>query len=347
MAHVLTESMYRQLRLLQTSTGFTLDQAIQNGIDCQVKDLEMKVGCLAGDEESYKVFEEFFDPVIEAVHRGFGKSDNHKSHLNSSSLEGEAVFDSNYATRVRISARRNVRGFCLPAQCTRAERRQVEKIVKQALGKLSDLSEGCYISFGDADKENNGIFLNTIGVGASTLEIGSSVMRDWPDARGDWANKEKTITASVNVEDHLILTTSHGGGDIKSAFTMLCTALTLIEEAIERMGLECMWNDHLGYITSCPGKLGTGLDIKTDLELPLLIKHNQFDLLLRKLRLQTECSTGDEVDSLRITNIDYIGRTEVQIVQVYIDGVQTLIQMEEKLSNGEKIDVDIALVKQK
>jgi len=107
-----------------------------------------------------------------------------------------------------------------------------------------------------------------------------------------------------------------------------------------------MWNDHLGYITSCPSKLGTGLEIQTDLKIPLMVKHTQFDLLLRKLRLQKECS-GDAADPLNIRNIDCIGRTELQVVQSYIDGVQTLIRLEEKLNDGEKVDVDIAMVKQK
>ena len=47
----------------------------------------MTVGCVAGDEESYEVFADLFDPVIEARHNGFKKSDKHKTDMNPNNLK--------------------------------------------------------------------------------------------------------------------------------------------------------------------------------------------------------------------------------------------------------------------
>lgn len=47
----------------------------------------MTVGCVAGDEESYEVFSELFDPVIEARHNGYKKTDKHKTDLNAANLK--------------------------------------------------------------------------------------------------------------------------------------------------------------------------------------------------------------------------------------------------------------------
>lgn len=47
----------------------------------------MTVGCVAGDEESYDVFAELFDPVIEARHNGYKKTDMHKTDLDPSHLK--------------------------------------------------------------------------------------------------------------------------------------------------------------------------------------------------------------------------------------------------------------------
>ena len=47
----------------------------------------MTVGCVAGDEESYKDFADLFDPVIEARHNGFKKTDKHKTDLNPNNLK--------------------------------------------------------------------------------------------------------------------------------------------------------------------------------------------------------------------------------------------------------------------
>lgn len=47
----------------------------------------MTVGCVAGDEESYEVFSELFDPVIEARHNGYKRTDKHKTDLNPENLK--------------------------------------------------------------------------------------------------------------------------------------------------------------------------------------------------------------------------------------------------------------------
>ena len=42
----------------------------------------MTVGAVAGDEESYEVFADLFDPIIEARHNGYRKTDKHKTDLD-------------------------------------------------------------------------------------------------------------------------------------------------------------------------------------------------------------------------------------------------------------------------
>ena len=87
MAKVLTEDMYNRLSGLKTPTGFTLDQAIQTGVDNPGHPFIMTVGCVAGDEESYEVFAEMFDAVIEARHKGYTKDAKHKTDLNPDNLK--------------------------------------------------------------------------------------------------------------------------------------------------------------------------------------------------------------------------------------------------------------------
>lgn len=47
----------------------------------------MTVGCVAGDEETYEVFKDLMDPVIEDRHGGYKPSDKHKTDLNSENLQ--------------------------------------------------------------------------------------------------------------------------------------------------------------------------------------------------------------------------------------------------------------------
>lgn len=47
----------------------------------------MTVGCVAGDEESYTVFKDLFDPIIQDRHGGYKPTDKHKTDLNHENLK--------------------------------------------------------------------------------------------------------------------------------------------------------------------------------------------------------------------------------------------------------------------
>ena len=108
----------------------------------------MTVGCVAGDEESYEVFAELLDPVIEMRHGGYKKTDQHKTDLDFTKIKGGKL-DENYVLSSRVRTGRSIRGFSLPPHCTRAERRGVEKAVVDALNNLDGDFKGKYVfSFG-------------------------------------------------------------------------------------------------------------------------------------------------------------------------------------------------------
>lgn len=53
----------------------------------------MTVGCVAGDEESYTDFADLFDPVIEARHKGYKKTDKHKTDMDPEHLKVAVSLD--------------------------------------------------------------------------------------------------------------------------------------------------------------------------------------------------------------------------------------------------------------
>jgi creatine kinase len=135
MAKHLTPRVYSKLRDKSTATGYTVDQAIQTGVDNPGHPFISTVGIVAGDEESYDTFADLFDPIIEERHNGFKKNDKHKTDLDSSKIKG-GKFDEKYVLSSRVRTGRSIRGFSLPPHCTRAERREVEGIVSDALDGL-------------------------------------------------------------------------------------------------------------------------------------------------------------------------------------------------------------------
>lgn len=135
MAKHLTPRVYSKLRDKKTASGFTLDSAIQTGVDNPGHPFILTVGLVAGDEECYDTFSELIDPIIEERHNGFKKTDQHKTDLDASKIRG-GKFDEKYVLSSRVRTGRSVRGFSLPPHCSRAERREVENIVNEALDGL-------------------------------------------------------------------------------------------------------------------------------------------------------------------------------------------------------------------
>ena len=62
--------------------------AIQTGVDNPGHPFISTVGVVAGDEESYEVFKDLMDPIIQDRHNGFGPNDCHKTDLDASKIKG-------------------------------------------------------------------------------------------------------------------------------------------------------------------------------------------------------------------------------------------------------------------
>jgi len=354
MANVLTKKMYARLRDKKTKNGFTFDQAIQTGVDNPGHPFIMTVGCVAGDEESYEDFAELFDPVIEARHNGFKKTDKHKTDMNPNNLKGGTDMDPKYVLSSRVRTGRSIRGLCLPPHCSRAERRQVEKIACAALANLTgDLKGGYHPLSGMTDAEQDQYIEDhfLFDKPVSPLLLASGMARDWPDARGIWHNDEKNFLVWVNEEDHLRIISMEKGGNINKVFHRWCRGIGEVEKHMKAAGYEYMWNEHLGYVLTCPSNLGTGVRAGVHLKIPLVSKTDHFATILKKMRLQKRGTGGVDTASndgtFDISNADRIGFSEVELCQMVIDGVEFLISCEKKLEKNEDIAADVAALSAK
>uniref|UniRef100_A0A3Q3DB71 creatine kinase n=1 Tax=Hippocampus comes TaxID=109280 RepID=A0A3Q3DB71_HIPCM len=166
----------------------------------------MTVGCVAGDEESYEIYKDLMDLVIQDRHEGYKPTDKHKTDLNPEKLKGGEDLDPNYVLSSRVRTGRSIRGFCLPPHCSRGERRAVEKLSVQVLESLTGDLQGKYYALKDmmeAEQQqmiyDHFLFEKPV----SPLLLASGMARDWPDGRGIWYNEYKTFLVWVNEKDHL------------------------------------------------------------------------------------------------------------------------------------------------
>merc|ERR1719361_1821410 len=83
MSKHLTPEMYDRLSKLRTKTGVTFNDCIRTGVLTP----HLGVGMTAGDEESYEVWAELFNPIIKGWHKGYDAATmTHTSNLNPDEL---------------------------------------------------------------------------------------------------------------------------------------------------------------------------------------------------------------------------------------------------------------------
>jgi len=354
MAKVMTPELYKKMRARQTKSGYTIDDVIQTGVDNPGHPFIMTVGAVAGDEDSYETFAEFFDPLIEARHGGYKKDDMHTTDLNADGLVMDEPFDPEYVFSVRVRTGRSIRGYALPPWCSRAERRKVESISVGALDRFDGDLKGKYFPLyemteADQDQLIADHFLFDKPV--SPLLTCAGMARDWPDGRGIWHNDAKNFLVWINEEDHLRVISMQKDGDMQACWKRWTGGLQQFENYIKEAGAEYMHNDHLGYVLTCPSNLGTGVRAGVHMKLEKLSVHPEFDNLLAKLRLQKRgtggVDTASEGGMFDISNADRLGFSELSLVQMVVDGVNFMIGLEKRLQAGENCDADIKGCEQK
>ena len=75
-------------------------------------------------------------PCCCIIVRPFSQAQDHCTDLDPKKIKGGDNLDPNYVLSSRVRTGRSIRGFSLPPHCSRAERRAVEKIVKDVFGAM-------------------------------------------------------------------------------------------------------------------------------------------------------------------------------------------------------------------
>jgi creatine kinase len=183
----------------------------------------------------------------------------------------------------------------------------------------------------------------------STLLLSSGCGRHWPDARGIYHNDAENFFVWVNEEDQLRIVSMEKGDNITAIFTRFANATEAIQKSLKEDGYDFMHNDHLGFILTCPSNLGTGLRAGAMVQVPLFSARPDFKDVLKKMRLQARGTAG--VDSAStggtwdISNSDRLGMSEVQLCNLFIEGIAQVIKWEKQLEAGENIDAALAEAK--
>lgn len=326
----LTREVLDKLKTKKTAMGATLLDVCQSGFE----NLDSGVGIYAPDAESYTLFADLFNPIIEDYHGGFKATDKHPQS-DFGDLESLVNVDPNneFVISTRVRCGRSLKGYPFNPCLTEAQYKEMEEKVSGALKGMDGDLAGTYHPLTGMTKETQQQLIDDhflFKEGDRFLQA-ANACRYWPTGRGIFHNSAKSFLVWVNEEDHLRIISMQKGGDLKEVFSRMVRGARAIEAkaAFSR-------DDRLGFLTFCPTNLGTTIRASVHIKLPkLAADRKKLEEVAGKFNLQVRGTSGEHTESIGgiydISNKRRLGLTEYQAVREMQDGILELIKIEKSL----------------
>eukprot|EP00112_Aurelia_sp_Birch-Aquarium-sp1_P012761 Seg2687.1 transcript_id=Seg2687.1/GoldUCD/mRNA.D3Y31 product="Arginine kinase" protein_id=Seg2687.1/GoldUCD/D3Y31 len=326
----LTPEIWNALKDKEDEVGFPFKKSINSGI----VNTDSSIGVYAGSHDSYITFALLMDPVIETFH-GFKPDAKHTAMLDPSKLLLPKFEDDELAminsTRIRVG--RNLPGYPLGPAINREQRLDVMNKLIQVFDQFEGDLRGKFYPLENMTKEdqNELIANHFLFKEGDRFQEACGLNRDWPSGRGIFHNDAKTFLVWVNEEDQLRVISMEDGGDIYGVYVRLCNALASMQGS-----LNFSYDDHRGYITSCPTNLGTAMRASVHIKLPKLSQHKaNLERLATKYKLQIRGVHGEHSESedgtYDVSNARRLGKSENELLKGMAEGIKALIAEEKKL----------------
>jgi protein-arginine kinase len=329
-----TKEVMEACKARKTKLGATLLDVIQSG----VANLDSGVGVYAPDAESYTLFKELFNPIIQEYHNGFGPDKKQPAtDLGDDKCSQLVDLDpaGKYINSTRIRCGRSLSGYPFNPCLTEANYKEMEGKVKKIFDEIKDPElQGSYYPLTGMTKEvqNQLIADHFLFKEGDRFLQEANACRYWPTGRGIFHNKNKTFLVWANEEDHLRIISMQPGGKVGDVLARLNKGVKFIESKAPFSR-----DDRLGWLTFCPSNLGTTVRASVHIALPKIAAKPDFKSICDGLKLQIRGIHGEHSDSVGgvydISNKARLGLTEFEAVKQMYDGVKKLIELEKAAGN--------------
>ncbi len=190
-------------------------------------------------------------------------TDPHVFWLNGTGTQADIVLSS----RIRLA--RNFNDIPFPNRANLPQLAKVKELVGQVLPDIEATTGLHYQSIGidELTKLEKNVLIEKHLISRNHINS--------PEERSVLISEDSRVSIMVNEEDHLRLQCMVSGLDLK---TPLALAMSL-DDVIES-SLSIAFDEKMGYLTSCPTNLGTGLRASVMLHLPGLVFTQQIGKII-------------------------------------------------------------------
>eukprot|EP00929_Paragymnodinium_shiwhaense_P081067 TRINITY_DN42343_c0_g1_i1.p1 TRINITY_DN42343_c0_g1~~TRINITY_DN42343_c0_g1_i1.p1 ORF type:complete len:1050 (+),score=226.44 TRINITY_DN42343_c0_g1_i1:117-3266(+) len=347
-------ALYHSLNKLVTPLGVTLARCIKPAIDEPGLKGMPSVGIVAGDDTCYSVFRNVFDPIIAQWHVDHLPTAMHPTKLEPKEVDSRQIDAGGRMLRgITMKLSRNVAHMCMPTACSAEQRREVERLVTKALLSTTDRDlQGTYrplrgsmsyIPLEGGMTKDEQVALKKRGWYPEEPNrpalLAAGYARHWPDARGIFTTDEDGVVVLVNYLDHLQMEVTQADCDFRGAFSRLTRLEKAVNAVLKSCGKQYARNAHLGFLSSCPTRLGNALVIEAALDIPMVGSHSDFQHFLDALGLMSHLSSRSGSEELWIISCTgTLGTSEAEQIHGFMASCESILELEQRMQGGEEID---------
>ena len=236
--------------------------------------------------------------------------------LRGSGPEADIVISS----RIRLA--RNLSDYPFISRATQQDRNQIENALRERILSIEASGDLLYLNIEELE-----------GVDRQFLVERQLISREHAESEGSRAvaiDEREKFSLMINEEDHLRMQVMQSGLDLKSVWEQVNLLDDLIEEKVTYA-----FHEELGFLTTCPTNVGTGMRVSVMLHLPALVITRQIDKVFRSLQkislaVRGLYGEGSQAmgDFYQISNQITLGRSETDLIKQISDIVPVIIDYE-------------------
>jgi protein-arginine kinase len=239
----LTDAHRAALSKRVTPNGFRLDDVIRSGL----RHPDSSIGVYAPDFQSYDVFRELFDPILENF-----QAPSLSTRSDLACVNPEAVV----STRIRMA--RNLTGHTFPAGMSASQRVTVEAKIAQACSCLAPEFEGMVTQLRDMTAQQlDTMIASRLAFGPQDKYMAAAgIHADWPTGRSVFNTHDRQLSVWINEEDHLRVAVVMPGACVSACHQVMLSVMSMLAAH-----LDFAVDTKLGYLTSCPSNAGIAMRV--------------------------------------------------------------------------------------
>ncbi len=243
------------------------------------------------------------------------------------------------SSRIRLA--RNLAGYKFLSRCSKTEKSEILKKLKETLMSLELGDKIFYVSVDRAPVLDRHFLVER--------HLISRHHAFGKGPRGVVIAQRESFTAMINEEDHLRLQVLKGGLQLSQC----AEQINRIDDMIEQK-LDYAFSPRYGYLTACPTNLGTGIRVSVMLHLPALKMTGQIEKFFnatRAMSLAVRGLFGEGTDAAgdfyQLSNQVTLGVSETDIISQFEKAIIPEIVEYENAARNRLLDKEIDVLDDK